>query len=94
MQAAKGVESSRDVYDDADFYALLLRELVEQRGAEVGRTGTQGAGGGGMGVEVPSQRDLKVRKQVDRKASKVSNLPPRNNILGSCRVIYHSRITD
>ncbi|KAK0641197.1 apoptosis-antagonizing transcription factor [Cercophora newfieldiana] len=63
-QAAKKLED-KDIYDDADFYQLLLKELVDQRSLDTGAPGES----------VPTVRwaalkEAKTRKQVDRKASK------------------------
>ena len=65
VQAAKKVEEDKDIYDDADFYQLLLKELVDQRSLD----------SGAPGESVPTVRwaalkEAKTRKQVDRKASK------------------------
>ncbi len=57
LQAQAGVHESADVYDDADFYQLQLRELVDQRmldptgsgGSGIGVGGVGGVGGGGGG---------------------------------------------
>lgn len=67
-QAAKGVAEDGDIYDDADFYQLLLKELVDQRTVE----GSSGAGTGGAvpTVVLTAAKDNKNRKNVDRKASK------------------------
>ncbi|KAJ4009753.1 rRNA-processing protein bfr2 [Fusarium irregulare] len=67
-QAAKGVSEDSNIYDDADFYQLLLKELVDQRTVE-------GSSGAGAGEAVPTvvltaAKDVKNRKNVDRKASK------------------------
>lgn len=67
-QAAKGISEDSDIYDDADFYQLLLKELVDQRTVE-------GSSGAGAGEAVPTvvltaAKDVKNRKNVDRKASK------------------------
>ncbi|KAF4435146.1 hypothetical protein F53441_13584 [Fusarium austroafricanum] len=67
-QAAKGVSETSDIYDDADFYQILLKELVDQRTVE-------GSSGAGAGAAVPTvvltaAKDVKTRKNVDRKASK------------------------
>ncbi|KAM5346467.1 hypothetical protein ACJ41O_009472 [Fusarium nematophilum] len=65
-QAAKGgAAEDRGIYDDADFYQVLLKELVDQRTVE----------GGSSGAAVPTvmltaANDVKTRKNVDRKASK------------------------
>ena len=67
------------VYDDSGFYALLLRDLVDQRGGGGGANGVSSADGtGGVGanrlagaIPIPTNRDLRVRNpNVDRKASK------------------------
>ncbi|QGI96668.1 hypothetical protein CEK26_009737 [Fusarium fujikuroi] len=68
MQAAKGASEDSNIYDDADFYQVLLKELVDQRTVE-------GSSGAGAGAAVPTvvltaAKDVKSRKNVDRKASK------------------------
>lgn len=68
VQAAKKVAEDTFIYDDADFYQLLLKELVDQR------TNDAGAGSNANG-NVPTVRwtaikEAKTRKQVDRRASK------------------------
>lgn len=68
LQAAKKVPEDTSIYDDADFYQLLLKELVDQR------TNDAGAGSNDNG-SVPTVRwtaikEAKTRKQVDRRASK------------------------
>ncbi|GKT98039.1 hypothetical protein FLAG1_00816 [Fusarium langsethiae] len=67
-QAAKGVSEDSDIYDDADFYQILLKELVDQRTVE----GSSGAGAGDAvpTVVLTAAKDVKNRKNVDRKASK------------------------
>lgn len=67
-QAAKKVDEDPEIYDDADFYQLLLKELVDQRTVDTSATG--GAGGGGTTVRWAALKEAKTRKQVDRKASK------------------------
>jgi len=64
-QAAKKVEEDKNIYDDADFYQLLLKELVDQRSVDAGAPGES----------VPTVRwaalgDAKSKKIVDRRASK------------------------
>ncbi|KAF9729639.1 hypothetical protein PMIN06_003246 [Paraphaeosphaeria minitans] len=56
-----------NIYDDADFYGLLLKELLEQRSAELSNSGTAE-----FVVQAPWQvaREAKTRKVVDTKASK------------------------
>ena len=61
------IEDER-VYDDADFYTLLLRELVDRRMAN-----TQTSSGPltpHVASILPSRAELKVKKTVDTKASK------------------------
>lgn len=55
------------IYDDADFYGLLLKELLEQRSADLSTNGTAE-----FVVQAPWQvaRDAKTKKVVDTKASK------------------------
>lgn len=71
IQAASRILSDPSIYDDADFYTLLLRELVDQRMAD-----STTAGGAPLaaitsnGTSLPSSRQFKVKKPVDTKASK------------------------
>lgn len=55
------------IFDDADFYGLLLKELLEQRSADLATSGTAE-----FIVQAPWQvaREAKTRKVVDTKASK------------------------
>lgn len=67
VQAARKLAEDPAIYDDADFYQLLLKELVDQR--------TSDTGAGGADASVPTVRwtaikEAKTRKQVDRRASK------------------------
>lgn len=66
VQAGRKMAEDPEIYDDADFYQLLLKELVDQR------TSDTAAGGD---ATVPTVRwtaikEAKTRKQVDRRASK------------------------
>lgn len=56
-----------NIYDDADFYGLLLKELLEQRSADLSNSGTAE-----FVVQAPWQvaREAKTKKIVDTKASK------------------------
>ena len=56
-----------NIYDDADFYGLLLKELLEQRSADLSNSGTAE-----FVVQAPWQvaREAKTKKVVDTKASK------------------------
>jgi len=65
VQAARKVEEDRDVYDDADFYQVLLKELVEQRAADGSAPGSAAAT-----VRWAAVDEAKTRRHVDRRASK------------------------
>ncbi|KAK3402180.1 apoptosis-antagonizing transcription factor [Sordaria brevicollis] len=65
VQAAKKVEEDAEIYDDADFYQLLLKELVDQRSSDSAAPGESVAT-----VRWAALKEAKTRKQVDRKASK------------------------
>lgn len=67
IQAARKVAEDPDIYDDADFYQLLLKELVDQRTSD---TGAGGGDGGVPTVRWTAIKEAKTRKQVDRRASK------------------------
>lgn len=75
VQAAARVTEDPNIYDDADFYTLLLRELVDQRMGDpfCQSHNTQAATANGTALApFPGQKDpnLKVKKHVDTKASK------------------------
>lgn len=66
VQANAGVTEATDIYDDADFYGLMLKELLEQRSIE-----------SASNVQVDTAvnqwqavREAKTKKNVDTKASK------------------------
>ncbi|KAF7542208.1 hypothetical protein G7Z17_g11784 [Cylindrodendrum hubeiense] len=65
-QAAKGIAEDKDIYDDADFYQLLLKELVDQRTVE----SASAQAGAVPTVMMMANKEAKMRKNVDRKASK------------------------
>ena len=67
QSAHKGAQPDAAIYDDADFYGLLLKELLEQRSADVNANGTSE-----FVVQAPWQvaREAKTKKVVDTKASK------------------------
>lgn len=66
VQAAKRVTEDDAIYDDADFYQQLLKELVEQRTVD-----TAGEQIGAVpSVMLTAATSAKNRKNVDRKASK------------------------
>jgi protein AATF/BFR2 len=62
------------IFDDTDFYRLLLRELVDQKMATSNSTATNHAAANGNGISIVDitslTREAKVRKKVDTKASK------------------------
>lgn len=63
----KGSQPDPAIYDDADFYGLMLKELLEQRSAE-----NANGGAAEFVVQAPWQvaREAKTKKVVDTKASK------------------------
>ncbi|KAF1912053.1 apoptosis-antagonizing transcription factor [Ampelomyces quisqualis] len=65
--SSKGSQPDPAIYDDADFYGLMLKELLEQRSAENANGGTAE-----FVVQAPWQvaREAKTKKIVDTKASK------------------------
>ncbi|KYK55195.1 protein BFR2 [Drechmeria coniospora] len=65
-QAAKKATEDEAIYDDADFYQLLLKELVDQRTVDAGSSQASAV----PTVMLTAVKEVKVRKQVDRKASK------------------------
>ncbi|KAH8884628.1 TRAUB-domain-containing protein [Thozetella sp. PMI_491] len=65
VQAAKKVEEDPSIYDDADFYQMLLKELVDQRSTDMTAPGTSVTT-----VRWAAIKEAKTRKQVDRRASK------------------------
>lgn len=65
-QTAKKVEEDEEIYDDADFYQLLLKELVDQRSTDAAAPGGEHV----ATVRWAALKEAKTRKQVDRKASK------------------------
>lgn len=67
-QAAMGLETAEDIYDDTDSYTLLLRELVDQRMAS--SAGKVYVGDGMRLAPGMKDRSTRVKKRVDTKASK------------------------
>ncbi|KAK2030415.1 TRAUB-domain-containing protein [Colletotrichum zoysiae] len=64
-QVARKVNEDPEVYDDADFYQLLLKELVEQRTSDTG-----GGAAAQPTVRWAAMKEAKTKKHVDRRASK------------------------
>ncbi|KAF1999226.1 TRAUB-domain-containing protein [Amniculicola lignicola CBS 123094] len=67
LQSSTNIQSDEHIYDDADFYGLLLKELLEARSSSLSNTGVAE-----FVVQAPWQvaREAKTRKVVDTKASK------------------------
>ena len=66
VQAAKKVAEDADIYDDADFYQLLLKELVDQRSADT----VAGSGAAATVRFAAAAKEAKAKKHVDTRASK------------------------
>ncbi|KAK7740878.1 rRNA-processing protein bfr2 [Diatrype stigma] len=66
-QVAKKINEDPNIYDDADFYQLLLKELVDQRSAD---TSGAGAGGSAATIRFTAVKEAKAKRHVDTKASK------------------------
>ncbi|KAI3317763.1 TRAUB-domain-containing protein [Xylariaceae sp. AK1471] len=64
-QVAKKVNEDASVYDDADFYQLLLKELVDQRSSDGSGAGLQTAT-----IRYAAVKEAKAKRHVDTKASK------------------------
>ncbi|KAH9890186.1 TRAUB-domain-containing protein [Xylariomycetidae sp. FL2044] len=64
-QAAQKINEDPDIYDDADFYQLLLKELVDQRAGDNGAPGAQVAT-----VRFAAVKEAKAKRHVDTRASK------------------------
>ena len=63
LQLANKVIEDDNIYDDADFYGLLLKELLEQKSQD-------SAAASGIDLNFTLQREAKAKKNVDTKASK------------------------
>ncbi|KAI2628544.1 TRAUB-domain-containing protein [Hypoxylon sp. NC1633] len=66
VQVARKVNEDPAIYDDADFYQLLLKELVDQR---MGDT-SGGQGGPAATIRFAAAKEAKAKRHVDTKASK------------------------
>ncbi|KAI0198143.1 apoptosis-antagonizing transcription factor [Astrocystis sublimbata] len=64
-QVAQKVNEDQSIYDDADFYQLLLKELVDQRSGDGSGAGLQAAT-----VRYAAVKEAKAKRHVDTKASK------------------------
>ncbi|ORY62598.1 apoptosis-antagonizing transcription factor [Pseudomassariella vexata] len=65
IQVGQKVNEDPEIYDDADFYQQLLKELVDNRTADTSATGGQAAT-----VRYAVTKEAKTKKHVDTKASK------------------------
>lgn len=79
VQAAAQIPSDPEIYDDADFYATLLRELVDRRmtdrasgstGVPLSNNDPNNPAASSSSSLLPLARDRKPRGQVDTRASK------------------------
>ncbi|KAI1175624.1 apoptosis-antagonizing transcription factor [Nemania sp. FL0916] len=64
-QAAQKINEDESIYDDADFYQLLLKELVDHRSGDGSGTGLQAAT-----IRYAAAKEAKAKRHVDTKASK------------------------
>ncbi|KAI8626429.1 TRAUB-domain-containing protein [Xylariaceae sp. FL1651] len=64
-QAAQKINEDASIFDDADFYQLLLKELVDQRSSDNFGSGLQTAT-----VRYSAVKEAKAKRHVDTKASK------------------------
>jgi len=67
LQLSQKVAESSCIYDDADFYGLLLQSLLEQRSAD---SVAASASAANIDVAFQMRREAKTKKNVDTKASK------------------------
>ncbi|KAI1733687.1 apoptosis-antagonizing transcription factor [Xylaria scruposa] len=64
-QVAQKINEDASIYDDADFYQLLLKELVDQRAGDGSGTGLEAAT-----IRYAAAKEAKAKRHVDTKASK------------------------
>lgn len=69
VQVKAKVTEDANIYDDADFYQLLLKELVDQRMVDSSSAPSMGAGGQPI-AQWAAVKEAKTKKNVDTKASK------------------------
>ncbi|OTA91891.1 hypothetical protein M434DRAFT_12765 [Hypoxylon sp. CO27-5] len=65
-QVARKVNEDPNIYDDADFYQLLLKELVDQRSGDA----SGAPGGPAATIRFAAVKEAKAKRHVDTKASK------------------------
>ncbi|KAH6681203.1 BFR2 protein [Plectosphaerella plurivora] len=68
VQIAKKINEDEAVYDDADFYQLLLKELVDQRTSD--ETSARAGNASVATVRWAAMKEARTKKHVDRRASK------------------------
>jgi protein AATF/BFR2 len=68
IQAKSKVTEDPKIFDDADFYQLLLKELVDQR--MVDSAAAPASGESGRPLQWTAVKEAKTKKNVDTKASK------------------------
>ncbi|KAM0125840.1 hypothetical protein ACHAO1_010417 [Botrytis cinerea] len=67
VQKQMKLTTDPNIYDDADFYQLLLKELLDQRMVD---SSSAAAGEAGKPMQWTAVKEAKTRKNVDTKASK------------------------
>ncbi|KAI5866300.1 TRAUB-domain-containing protein [Durotheca rogersii] len=65
-QVAQKINEDPDIYDDADFYQLLLKDLVDQRTGDA----SGGLGSSAATIRFAAAKEAKAKRHVDTKASK------------------------
>ncbi|KAL3422019.1 Protein BFR2 [Phlyctema vagabunda] len=68
VQVKLKVTEDANIYDDADFYQMLLKELVDQRMTD--SSGAPATGNDNRPMQWTAVKEAKTRKNVDTKASK------------------------
>lgn len=68
-QVVRKVNEDTRIYDDADFYQLLLKELVDQRTADTSAGGVGGSSAAAT-IRFAAVKEARAKKHVDTKASK------------------------
>ena len=63
LQLSANIATDPKIYDDADFYGLLLKELLEQKSAD-------SIAAANIDLDFSARREAKTKKNVDTKASK------------------------
>ncbi|KFY04978.1 hypothetical protein O988_00366 [Pseudogymnoascus sp. VKM F-3808] len=69
IQVKAKITEDENIYDDADFYQLLLKELVDQRMVDSSSAPSMGAGGQPI-AQWAAAKEARTKKNVDTRASK------------------------